>query len=78
MGEKIMYLIDPKNNLKSVTLTFLVISYALLVAASVLQAGEFIKSVGYLPELFYSCSALYFGRRVQVGSKIFSSEADKK
>jgi len=72
-----MYLVDPKNDLKSVSLTFLVVSYILLVIASVLQAGELIKSVGYLPELFYACSALYFGRRVKVGSKTFSSEPEK-
>ena len=73
-----MYLLDPKNDLKSVTLTFLVISYVLLVIAYVLQAGEYIKSVGYLPELFYSCSALYFGRRVKIGDKVFSAGEEKK
>jgi len=73
-----MYLIDPKNNKKSVSLTFLVITFFLLIVASIFQTMDAIKSVGYFPELFYACAALYFGRRVQVGSKMFSSSKDKE
>lgn len=67
-----LYLTDPKTNKKSVTLTFLVISFVLFAGfASAVSLG-YAYSTGALAELFYASAALYFGRRVKVGSKSFS------
>ena len=66
-----MYLLDPKTNKKSVSLTFLVITFLLYTGFSVAKAVELVSSIGSLAELFYACAALYFGRRVKVGGKAF-------
>lgn len=68
-----MYLTDPKTNQKSVTLTFLVISFMLLVGFSAAGALDYVTNINSLSELFYACSALYFGRRVEVGNKTFNA-----
>jgi len=73
-----MYLVDPKTDKKSVSLTFLVIAFVLLVGFTIAEALELTKLPGSFSELFYACAALYFGRRVQIGSKTFSSEKDTK
>lgn len=67
-----MYFIDPKNGKKSVTLTFLIISFILFAGLATAQAIGRAESIGALDELFYACAALYFGRRAKVGSKVFS------
>lgn len=66
-----MYLTDPKTNKKSVSLTFLVITFILYTAFSVAKAFEVVNTIGSLAELFYASAALYFGRRVKVGGKAF-------
>lgn len=75
-----MYLTDPKNSKKSVTLTFLVISFILFAGFSGAQALGYAESVGAFAELFYATAALYFGRRFQVGTKTFdvSQESGEK
>lgn len=75
-----MYLVDPKTNKKSVSLTFLVITFLLYTGFSVGKALEYVNQIGSLAELFYACAALYFGRRVKVGTKAFemSQEGSKK
>lgn len=67
-----MYLSDPKNGKRSVTLTFLIITFLLFVGFSAAMALGYAEGVGAFPELFYSSAALYFGRRFQVGSKTFA------
>ena len=71
-----MYLIDPKNGKKSVTLTFLVISFILFAGFSAANALGYAEGVGSFPELFYANTALYFGRRMKIGSKVFSVDQD--
>jgi hypothetical protein len=67
-----MYLKDPKTGEKSVTLTFLVLSFLLFAGFAGAEALGYTKNgTGSLSELFYACAALYFGRRVKVGSKSF-------
>lgn len=72
------YFIDPKNKKPSVSLTLMLVSFILLVILSTLKALEHVNSVGAFQELFYATAALYFGRRVQVGNKLFSSEEETK
>lgn len=67
-----MYLTDPKTNKKSVTLTFLVISFVLFAGFAAAVSLGYAYTTGALAELFYASAALYFGRRVNVGSKSFS------
>ena len=75
-----MYLIDPKSETKSVSLTFLVIAFFLFIGFSGAVALGYAENSGAFAELFYACAALYFGRRVKVGTKTFSvnSEQEKK
>lgn len=73
-----MYLTDPKDGKKSVTLTFLVITFILFAGFAGAGALGYTKDVNSLSELFYACAALYFGRRVKVGTKTFEMNQDEK
>lgn len=73
-----MYLKDPVTGIVSVSLTFLVTSFILVVGFSVSNILGYSKDPGPVMDLFYACAALYFGRRVQVGSKTFSSKEEKE
>lgn len=73
-----MYLTDPKSDKKSVSLTFLVISFFLFAGISVGSAFDLVNDVDALSELFYACAALYFGRRVQVNTKNFNVDQETK
>ena len=73
-----MYLTDPKTGEKSVTLTFLVVSFLLFSGFAAASALGHVKDVNSLSELFYACAALYFGRRVKVGTKTFEMNQGKK
>ena len=72
-----MYLKDPKDGTPSVSLTFLVLSFILAAGFSVAAALDQTKDPEQLMQLFYACSALYFGRRVNIGNKTYSSEESK-
>ena len=69
-----MYLKDPKDGTASVTLTFLVVSFVLVVGFSVAAVLGHTKDTEPLMQLFYACSALYFGRRVTIGNKTYSNK----
>jgi len=71
-----MYLKDPKDGKRSVSLTFLVISFTLFAGFSAATSLNYAESAGAFSELFYACAALYFGRRVKVGTKTFSVNSD--
>lgn len=68
-----MYLTDPVTKQKSVTLTFVVMAFTLATGFSVASSLGHVKDPGPLMELFYSCAALYFGRRFSVGGKTFDA-----
>ena len=68
------YCKDPVNGLPSVSLTLLSISFLVLLGVGFAEVLGFVKSTGPFTELFYSTCALYFSRRMSVGSKIFGSE----
>lgn len=73
------YFIDPKTKSESVSLTLLLISFVLYVSFSITTIFEITSGIGPLSELFYFCVALYFGRRVKIGSKaIEANNGDKK
>ena len=60
---------DPKQKEPSVSLTMLLVTFiVVLVAAGLDMAGK-VKSTSVVTELFYACTALYFGRRFNIGGK---------
>lgn len=69
-----LFVVDPTTGNKSVSLTLLVAGFVLVVAAGGLQVAGVVSSTGPFTELFYSASALYFGRRLNISGKSFSSE----
>jgi len=73
-----MYLKDPTTGISSVSLTFLVASFVLLVGFSTSSVLDYSKDPGPFLELFYACAALYFGRRVTIGTKSFSVNNTKE
>jgi hypothetical protein len=70
-----LYLKDPKDGTQSVTLTFLVIAFVLVVGFSIATCLGHAKDADPLMQLFYACAALYFGRRVSIGNKTFGKDA---
>lgn len=69
-----VWLNDPKTKEKSVSLTILVYSFILLIVVGVFQVLNKVATTGPFSELFYSSVALYFGRRLNFGGKVFTSE----
>jgi hypothetical protein len=69
-----MYLPDPKDGKPSVSLTMLGISFVTVLGFSISSVLEYTKEPGPLMELFYATAALYFGRRVSIGGKLFSGK----
>lgn len=69
-----MYLKDPSTDKPSVSLTFLVTSFVLVVGFSLASLFDYSKAPEPLMELFYACAALYFGRRVSINNKTYSSK----
>ena len=73
-----MYLKDPTTNKPSVSLTFLVSSFLLVVGFSIASMFDYGNAPEPLMDLFYACAALYFGRRVNIGAKSFSTSNEKE
>lgn len=55
---------DPKTSEGSVTLTFTTIAFAIFSILICLEAASVIKNTSAANELFFSCLALYLGRRI--------------
>jgi hypothetical protein len=64
-----MFIVDPKNNKRSVSLTILIGSFLLACVLTVLEAADVIGSVGSSFELFLVCSGLYMGRKIDLKTK---------
>lgn len=58
-----LWLKDPKNGSKSVSLTLLVLSFVALLVASTFHLSGLVQNTSSLTELFGICTSLYFGRR---------------
>lgn len=65
---------DPKDGGPSVSLTILVVSFICVLVAGTLHMFDKVSSTSLFSEVFYSAAALYFGRRIGIGGKVFSSE----
>jgi len=69
---------DPKQKEPSVSLTMMLIAFIVaLVAAGLDMAGK-IKSTSVTLELFWGVTALYFGRRFNIGGKQIGLDKDKE
>ena len=71
---KLIWIKDPKDGAESVSLTILVSSLLVLTVLGLAQVLGKINTLGPFAELFYSALALYFGRRLNISGKAFSSE----
>lgn len=72
------YFNDPKTKEPSVSLSFVLIAFIVVLFGSVANVLGYVeKEPGPLMELFYATAALYFGRRVSMNNKIFSGKEKK-
>lgn len=58
-----LFILDPKTKERSVSLTLLLVSFISVLIASGLEMAGVIKTVSVVPELFFACAGLYFGRK---------------
>ena len=57
------WLIDPRTEVGSVSLTFLSVAFLLAVVANILLMTGKVQNMAEIMDLLYSLLALYFGRR---------------
>lgn len=69
-----LFVKDPNTGLPSVSLTILMLSFFAVLGAGVAEMFEAVKSTSVLNEIFFSASALYFGRKMSVKGQDYSSE----
>ena len=69
-----IWLKDPITQVPSVSLTLLVATFVLTVIAGGLQMSGCVQSTSLFAEMFYSAVALYFGRRLNIGGKAYTSD----
>ncbi len=65
---------DPVGKLPSVSLTLVMVTFVGVLVAGALEMAGVVKSTSLFGEIFYSSIALYFGRRMTIGNKNFSSD----
>ena len=53
----------------STTQTMLILSFILMVVGAGLEMFGHVKTTSILPEIFYTCAAMYTGRRFKFGDK---------
>lgn len=63
---------------ESVTLTLTVISFIALLVACGLEIAGVVKSTSVLLELFGANVAMYLGRRISIGNKVFDGSKEKE
>ncbi len=59
-----LWLTDPKNGEKSVSLTLLFVASALMLVAIGLDSFGILKASALLDQFFWGTAALYFGRKI--------------
>lgn len=69
------WIIDPKTKEESVSLTFLSVSFCLLIVVGAAALFKKVDNVSIFDSLFYSTAGLYFGRRISFNKD--SKEIDK-
>jgi len=76
MKVNLPFVVDPLTDKPSVSLTNLVISVLFLLVASGLDLAGKVKDTSSAVEYFGISSALYFGRRININGRDFSSESE--
>jgi hypothetical protein len=66
-----MWLLDPKNNKQSVTLTMTTIVFGVLLISFALEMSDVVKTPHGLIEMFWGLMALYAYRRTDLRTKSF-------
>lgn len=72
-----MWFTDPSKGGKSVSLTLMMASFTILVGVGLAQSLGKLDSTGPFLELFFTTTALYFGRRISYKGVGYGAE-DKK
>jgi hypothetical protein len=54
---------------RSTTQTLLITSFILMIVGSICEMLGYVKTTSILPEIFYTCAAMYTGRRFKFGDK---------
>lgn len=71
---KLVWINDPKDNSPSISLTLLIVTFAITSVLGVLEALEKVKSTGPFVEILLSFIALYFGRRLKFKGQDYSAD----
>lgn len=69
-----LFVDDPVTKQKSVSLTLLVYTFAATMLAGALHMAGVVSQTSLFSEILYSSTALYFGRRMSISGKSFSSD----
>lgn len=75
MKLKLAWIVDPKTNKSSVSLTNFCLSVAFLLIVGSLQVAGKINDTGLAVEYFGLSCALYFGRKFSFAGKTFEPES---
>ena len=73
-----VFIIDPKTELPSVSLTMLVLSFLGAGLASILQMAKIVDNASIALQLFGISCGLYFGRNLNVSKESIKIEEDGK
>lgn len=73
-----LWVTDPSTRRKSVSLTILVLTLTLVIAACCAEMLGWIKTTSASVELFMSAAALYFGRKFTYKGQDYGSDQAKE
>lgn len=78
-GISLAFFKDPGTGKSSVSLTLLIISFNLVILGIIGKWGGILNvNIEQSLNLFYACSALYFGRKVSSGKSTLEVKTDTK
>lgn len=69
-----MWVNDPATKTPSVSLSLLVVSFTAVIVAGALHMAGVVSNTSLFTEVFYSSTALYFGRRLNIAGKAFTAD----
>ena len=68
------FVVDPKTKDASVSLTLLTVSFIAAMTAAWMHMFNKIDDTSIIIEIFYASCGLYFGRKININGKTFSSD----
>lgn len=72
------WVVDPKDDKPSVSLSLFALSVVTLLTVGLLNVFSLVSTIGPFSEFFYAASALYFGRRLNINKSGITADSDKK